>query len=260
MNILGPIEDNGLPQIPASPGSFLFVNYQAQTSQGSTVSKKKHAFIKTMYHRSKKEQRLQKLKASIGPLPTQRSNPSILPSTPGSTTFPIDAEARVEEYEACSFDRALRPAGIDPFASLCVPAKSSVDFYFDHCKIESTSSGRINASDLSDHASKPDRMFLNRPVLAFQCRLEAALLPIRRLAVDLSFWMLFTGGIAVMGHPSRAWFVDRLAEVAGQLSLATWDEARALLEQFLFFSRPTDTRAEILWKEVKRQRNVMQNL
>lgn len=142
------------------PASFLFVNYQAQTSQGSTVSKKKHAFIKTMYHRSKKEQRLQKLKASIGPLPTQRSNPSILPSTPGSTTFPIDAEARVEEYEACSFDRALRPAGIDPFASLCVPAKSSVDFYFDHCKIESTSSGRINATDLSDHASRPDRMFL----------------------------------------------------------------------------------------------------
>ncbi|KAL3261283.1 hypothetical protein ABHI18_003897 [Aspergillus niger] len=130
------------------PAGFLFVNYQAQTSQGST------------------EQRLQELKASIGPLPTQRSNPSILPSTPGSTTFPIDAEARAEEYEACFFDRALRPAGIDPFASLCVPAKSSMDFYFDHCKIESTSSGRINAGDVSDYASKPDRIFLNRPVLA----------------------------------------------------------------------------------------------
>ncbi|EHA28220.1 transcriptional regulator family: Fungal Specific TF [Aspergillus niger] len=488
------------------PASFLFVNYQAQTSQGSTVSKKKHAFIKTMYHRSKKEQRLQKLKASIGPLPTQRSNPSILPSTPGSTTFPIDAEARVEEYEACSFDRALRPAGIDPFASLCVPAKSSVDFYFDHYRTEcswsiypfgatgvsiwwwqqsieqpallyiilatsaSHRAGRgliaqapkaaqdshrasleyrqktisglqsmmkipgtsllrsmaviiahlicveaadtnleavdghvrglikivhlvggldtfseadapiiysanfmsaaargsapplpitvawrarvleslsnLTATDDALHASSigfrffnsswsqailpslrsiiklfrrtthymcttgpveeapvlndwlvytaqqllliaPDcvlsdlqeclrlsvllfaavqvwgfqgLLFLNRPVLAFHCRLEAALLPIRRLAVDLSFWMLFTGGIAAMGHPSRAWFVDRLAEVAGQLSLATWDSARALLEQFLFFSRPTDTRAEILWKEVERQQDVMQDI
>ncbi|GLA53436.1 hypothetical protein AnigIFM63604_010531 [Aspergillus niger] len=397
------------------PASFLFVNYQAQTSQGSTVSKKKHAFIKTMYHRSKKEQRLQKLKASIGPLPTQRSNPSILPSTPGSTTFPIGAEARVEEYEACSFDRALRPAGIDPFASLCVPAKSSVDFYFDHYRTEcswsiypfgatgvsiwwwqqsieqpallyiilatsaSHRAGRgliaqapkaaqdshrasleyrqktitglqsmmkipgtsllrsmaviiahlicVEAADTNLEAVDghvrglikivhlvggldtfieeapvlndwlvytaqqllliaPDcvfsdlqeclrlsvllfaavqvwgfqgLLFLNRPVLAFHCRLEAALLPIRRLAVDLSFWMLFTGGIAAMGHPSRAWFVDRLAEVAGQLSLATWDEARALLEQFLFFSRPTDTRAEILWKEIKRQQGMMQN-
>lgn len=111
------------------PASFLFVDYQDQASQGPTLAKKKQAFIKKMHHQFKKERRLQKLKASIGPLPTQRSNPLILPSNPGSTTFPM------EQYEGgCSFDRALRPAGIDPFASLCVPAKSSVEFYFDHCE------------------------------------------------------------------------------------------------------------------------------
>ncbi|GKZ67857.1 hypothetical protein AnigIFM50267_002409 [Aspergillus niger] len=208
MNISGAIEDNGLPQVPASPGRYFIL-------------------LLTTFH------------------------------IPVAETY---AEARVEEYEACFFDRALRPAGIDPFASLCVPAKSSVDFYFDHCKIESTSSGRINAGDVSDYAAKPDRIFLNRPVLAFQCRLEAALLAIRRLAVDLSFWMLFAGGIAAIGHTSCAWFVDRLAEVAGQLTLATRDSTRTSLEQFIFFSRPTDTRAEILWKEVKRQQNVVQDI
>lgn len=112
------------------PAGFLFVDYQDQASQGPTLAKKKQTFIKKIYHQSKKEQRLQKLKASIGPLPTQRANPSILPPNPRSSTFPI------EQYEggSSSFDRALRPAGIDPFASLCVPAKTSVEFYFDHCE------------------------------------------------------------------------------------------------------------------------------
>ncbi|GLB08470.1 hypothetical protein AtubIFM57258_004359 [Aspergillus tubingensis] len=57
------------------PASFLFVDYQDQASQGPTLAKKKQAFIKKMHHQSKKEQRLQKLKASIGPLPTQRGQP-----------------------------------------------------------------------------------------------------------------------------------------------------------------------------------------
>lgn len=100
-------------------------------------------------------------------------------------------------------------------------------------------------------------LFLNRPVLAFHCRLETALLSIQRMAPDLAFWMLFTGGIAAMGHYSRGWFVDRLASVAGQLCLTTWDSARTLLEQFLFFSQPTDTRAEILWREGERQQALL---
>ncbi|OJI87783.1 hypothetical protein ASPTUDRAFT_185147 [Aspergillus tubingensis CBS 134.48] len=483
------------------PASFLFVDYQDQASQGPTLAKKKQAFIKKMHHQSKKERRLQKLKASIGPLPTQRANPLILPPNPRSTTFPI------EQYEggSSSFDRALRPAGIDPFASLCVPAKTSVEFYFDHYRTEcswsiypfgatgvsmwwwqqsieqpallyiilatsaSHRAGRgfiaqapktardsyrasleyrqktltglqsmmqtpgtstsilrsmaviiahlicveaadtnleavdghvrglikivhlvggldtfsdadapiiysanfmsaaargsapplpitmawkarvleslysLTATDDALHASSigfrffnspwsqailpslrsiiklfrktthymcttgpveeapvlndwlvytaqqllliaPDCMpsdlqeclrlsvllfaavqvwgfqgllFLNQPVLAFHCRLETALLSIQRMAPDLAFWMLFTGGIAAMAHPSRGWFVDRLAEVAGQLCLTTWDSARTLLEQFLFFSRPTDTRAEILWREVKRQQSLL---
>ncbi|GLB08469.1 hypothetical protein AtubIFM57258_004358 [Aspergillus tubingensis] len=103
-------------------------------------------------------------------------------------------------------------------------------------------------------------LFLNQPVLAFHCRLETAFLSIHRMAPDLAFWMLFTGGIAAMGHPSRGWLVNRLAEVAGQLSLTTWDSARTLLEQFLFFSRPTDTRAEILWREVERQEALLWGL
>ncbi|GAA90194.1 similar to An09g01620 [Aspergillus luchuensis IFO 4308] len=72
-------------------------------------------------------------------------------------------------------------------------------------------------------------LFLNQPVLAFHCRLETALLSIQRMAPDLAFWMLFTGGIAAMGHYSRGWFVDRLASVAGQLCLTTWDSARTLM-------------------------------
>ncbi|BCR98457.1 uncharacterized protein AKAW2_40140A [Aspergillus luchuensis] len=83
-SVLGPPEfpnhrsDSRHDEPRRQPAGFLFVDYQDQASHGSTLAKKKQAFIKKVYHQSKKERRLQKLKASIG----QPINPSAKPKIP----------------------------------------------------------------------------------------------------------------------------------------------------------------------------------
>lgn len=95
--------------------------------------------------------------------------------------------------------------------------------------------------------------YMSSVVTALRSRLRTGLPQIQRIAPDLSFWMLFVGGMASKGRASRAWFVAHLAEVAEQLSLKEWDTALALLEGFLFIYQPACPQPEALWNEVKRQ-------
>ena len=103
---------------PVSPGSpsdqsetqetFLFIDYQDESSQAHAVAKRKQAFLKRQHYRSKREKRLQKLKASIPALPTY---PPIW-----------------------SWDRAMRAGGLDPFASFADSMTESMCYYFHYCE------------------------------------------------------------------------------------------------------------------------------
>ncbi|PYI09127.1 hypothetical protein BO78DRAFT_467953 [Aspergillus sclerotiicarbonarius CBS 121057] len=90
-------------------------------------------------------------------------------------------------------------------------------------------------------------------VITFRNRLRTELPLLHRMAPDLSFWMLFTGGMASQGRSSRAWFMAHLAEIAEQLSLKEWDTVLPLLKRFLFIAQRDDTHPEALWDDVKRQ-------
>ncbi|RAL03138.1 uncharacterized protein BO80DRAFT_350124 [Aspergillus ibericus CBS 121593] len=90
-------------------------------------------------------------------------------------------------------------------------------------------------------------------VIALRNRLRTGLPLAQCIAPDLSFWMLFMGGMASKEPVSRAWYVAHLAEVAEQLSLNGWDTVVPLLKGFLFMSQSDNTHPEALWDDVKKQ-------
>jgi hypothetical protein len=70
------------------------------------------------------------------------------------------------------------------------------------------------------------------------------------VAPDLSFWILFIGGMASQGYKSHPWFVCRLSEMTHRLGLEEWSKARSVLAGFFYTEQPAERGAENLWSEV----------
>ncbi|PYH98081.1 hypothetical protein BO71DRAFT_480626 [Aspergillus ellipticus CBS 707.79] len=113
----------------STPSTFLFVDYQDQSSQSHAVAQRKQAFLKRKHHRSRKEERLRSLKASIGPLPTQTPGPTRTAANGDTQGAP--AAGRIVA-RAWSLDRPLWSGTPDPFSSLATTMTADMDLYFNH--------------------------------------------------------------------------------------------------------------------------------
>jgi hypothetical protein len=69
-------------------------------------------------------------------------------------------------------------------------------------------------------------------------------------APELLLWVLFIGSEGAKGHPSRTWYLSRLANVGQYLMLSSWEDARDLLKGFFYVDRVVATPLEQLWNEV----------
>ncbi|KAI5461578.1 hypothetical protein BGZ63DRAFT_238306 [Mariannaea sp. PMI_226] len=84
--------------------------------------------------------------------------------------------------------------------------------------------------------------------------LRSSLIPTLELlqcgSQDLLFWILYVGALSSR-HSFEAynWYCVHLSEVSRALGLFDWDEARSLLEQFLYVHRPSDKLAEKIWQD-----------
>lgn len=88
---------------------------------------------------------------------------------------------------------------------------------------------------------------LERLVEMLRNSLFTSLSALQSTAPDLLFWILFTGSLASRAMKSHSWFLERLTDVADQLSIREWDRAVSLLEKFFFKCRPSDEPAKELW-------------
>lgn len=88
--------------------------------------------------------------------------------------------------------------------------------------------------------------------------LNHSFLNLHFFAPDLLFWMLFMGGLASQTPPipSQAWFVEHLAVLACELSLADWNSAVHVLQGYFFFSRVNELEAKSLWESVVEMRRI----
>jgi hypothetical protein len=85
----------------------------------------------------------------------------------------------------------------------------------------------------------PLRHILTRHLFSFQA-----------IAPDLILWMLFLGGMASRGDELHSWFVIQLAQIASQLGVKDWKQARVILGEFFYTDQPGQTGAEDLWDEI----------
>lgn len=88
--------------------------------------------------------------------------------------------------------------------------------------------------------------------------LDHSYLDLHVMAPDLLFWILFMGGLA-SDKPlvsSQAWFVEPLAVLADELSLAHWHSAVQVLQGYFFFPRANDWEAKSLWESVLETRRI----
>ncbi|KAF3392824.1 hypothetical protein F1880_008549 [Penicillium rolfsii] len=68
---------------------------------------------------------------------------------------------------------------------------------------------------------------------------------------ELLFWILVLGSLASQGFKCHRWYLNRLIEMAEQLGLSEWDEARAIMGRFFYTDQASEKRAEDnLWNEV----------
>jgi hypothetical protein len=92
---------------------------------------------------------------------------------------------------------------------------------------------------------------LDSVVVSLQEHLASELLYLHSVAPELTFWMLFMGGMASAGrggtlHP---WFVAQLLETKEFLGVRDWDQARGILTGFFYTEQPGVPGAEDLWVE-----------
>ncbi|KAL3443732.1 hypothetical protein BJX65DRAFT_311533 [Aspergillus insuetus] len=92
---------------------------------------------------------------------------------------------------------------------------------------------------------------LDSVVVSLQEHLASDLLYLHSVAPELTFWMLFMGGMASVGrggtlHP---WFLAQLLETKEFLGVGDWDQARGILTGFFYTEQPGVPSAEDLWIE-----------
>jgi len=70
-------------------------------------------------------------------------------------------------------------------------------------------------------------------------------------ARTLFFWVLFMGGVAVVGTTDRAWFVARLAKAKAtmQLQICSWKDAKSSLMRFYWVDRIHEDLCRDLWDD-----------
>lgn len=68
---------------------------------------------------------------------------------------------------------------------------------------------------------------------------------------EFLLWLMFIGGIVTPHMSTRNWFVSGLSHVAKQLQLHTWDEVKAVLEEFFWVEGIQEQPGRDLWDEVE---------
>ncbi|KAL5340917.1 hypothetical protein BJX70DRAFT_406663 [Aspergillus crustosus] len=132
---------------PRSPQTFLFVDGQADGSRGSSLRKKKQAFIVKKYHQERKQASLERLKAARPPTETRSPAPraSIGPISRASTAeYGDEVEIKEEEIvpgvvhkaavkvEAWSLMPYLSQGFMDPFNCYAIHMTDSMHMYLDY--------------------------------------------------------------------------------------------------------------------------------
>ncbi|KAH7176191.1 hypothetical protein EDB81DRAFT_33312 [Dactylonectria macrodidyma] len=92
--------------------------------------------------------------------------------------------------------------------------------------------------------------FMQYMVEALKRSLAPKLHRFQTVAPDLSFWVLFIGGMASQGYTTHPWFVTRLTETTQSLEVEEWTKARVILGEYFYTDQPGETGAEDLWNEV----------
>ncbi|KAE8350049.1 hypothetical protein BDV28DRAFT_151295 [Aspergillus coremiiformis] len=92
--------------------------------------------------------------------------------------------------------------------------------------------------------------FMENMVEALRESLVPRLSYFQKTAPDLSFWVLFLGGMASQGYKCHPWFVIRLTEITRRLGLEDWATARSVLAGFFYTEQPAEKEADNLWHEV----------
>ncbi|KAH6974904.1 hypothetical protein EDB80DRAFT_741296 [Ilyonectria destructans] len=92
--------------------------------------------------------------------------------------------------------------------------------------------------------------FMRYMVEALKRSLAPKLHHFQTVAPDLSFWVLFIGGMASQGYTTHPWFVTRLTETTQSLGVEEWARARVILGEYFYTDQLGQTGAEDLWNEV----------
>jgi len=72
---------------------------------------------------------------------------------------------------------------------------------------------------------------------------------------ELVFWMCFMGGVLCAAHPSRDWFISRLADLTRSMGIDRWIMAKSILQKFLWVENAHDDKCRLLWDEVLERPN-----
>ncbi|KAH7186711.1 hypothetical protein DER44DRAFT_681546 [Fusarium oxysporum] len=91
--------------------------------------------------------------------------------------------------------------------------------------------------------------FMRYMVEALKRSLAPKLPHFQAAAPDLSFWVLFIGGMASQGYTTHPWFTTHLTEMAQRLGVEDWEKVRVVLGEFFYTDQPGETGAEDLWNE-----------
>lgn len=105
---------------------------------------------------------------------------------------------------------------------------------------------------------------MDRFVARLQASMNEALDTISPFDIDVEMarivlWILYVGGTAATQKPERAWFVAHLSCFCSSMHINTWEDAKQILESFLW---PSDWEkcGCCLWEEVDKDRAAMDQL
>lgn len=125
------------------PGSgFLFIDFQADTSNDPEVTRKKHTFIQRNFHQKLKQARLVKLKASKPPVgwafqPLSSESPTPERQQDDDAVEVNRGHDLVRQGtlppETWSVKQYLNASFVDPFSSSAVPMTDAMNLYWGHC-------------------------------------------------------------------------------------------------------------------------------
>jgi hypothetical protein len=101
---------------------------------------------------------------------------------------------------------------------------------------------------------KPNSSFAVN-IIAHKMKTSLAQIVIQTPSDDLLLWLLFTGGVAVIGMPEREWFVGHLVKAIDDRGIKQWDKMQKCLEKLIWHQRLNAETHEMLWNEAKGKKN-----